>query len=177
MAEMQHGMAVERRVMVEDEWGKEWEVLTQIFADDAHHCVSGSRCGEGLEERFDIATLWSAFFGMEHRATTYNAEVGRWGVGEWAEDKRWTEGGVVEVARIRDLCEGTTEEVPKVTTGADRRALEVQVNTKGYWKSAAEKASAEVEVSARAIKQMPAVDTSALGPTETSQLVAAEFLS
>ena len=77
MAEMQHGMAKEKGVMVEDEWGKEWELLTQLFADDAHHCASGSRCVEGLEERFEIATLWSAFFGMEHRATTCNAVVGR----------------------------------------------------------------------------------------------------
>ena len=78
MAEMQHGMAKEKGVMVEDEWGKEWELLTQLFADDAHHCASGSRCVEGLEERFEIATLWSAFFGMEHRATKCNAVVGRW---------------------------------------------------------------------------------------------------
>jgi hypothetical protein len=75
MAEMQHEMAKEKGVMVEDEWGKEWELLTQLFADDAHHCASGSRCVEGLEERFEIATLWSAFFGMEHRATKCNATV------------------------------------------------------------------------------------------------------
>ena len=79
MAEMQHGIAGERGVMVEDEWGKEWELLTQLFADDAHHCASGNRCVEGLEERFEITTLWSAFFGMEHRATKCNAVVGRWG--------------------------------------------------------------------------------------------------
>ena len=150
-------MAKEKGVMVEDEWGKEWELLTQLFADDAHHCASGSRCVEGLEERFEIATLWSAFFGMEHRATKCNATVGRWGEGEWAEDKRWTDGGVEEVVRIRDLHEGTAEEVPKVATGADQRALGVQVNMEGYWKGAAEKASAEVEVTARAIRQMPAV--------------------
>ena len=47
MAEMQHGMAKEKGVMVEDEWGKAWELLTQLFADDAHHCASGSRCVEG----------------------------------------------------------------------------------------------------------------------------------
>ena len=70
--------------MVEDEWDKEWESLPQLFADDAHHYASGSRCVEGPEERFEIATLWSAFFGMEHRATKCNAVVGRWGVGEWA---------------------------------------------------------------------------------------------
>jgi ribonuclease HI len=157
MAEMQHGMAKEKGVMVEDEWGKEWELLTQLFADDAHHCASGSRCVEGLEERFEIATLWSAFFGMEHRATKCNAVVGRWSGGEWAEDKRWTDGGVQEVVRIRDLHEGTAEEVPKVATGADQRALGVQVNMEGYWKGAAEKAKAEVEVTARAIRQMPAV--------------------
>ena len=59
-------MAEERGVMVEDEWGKEWELLTQLFADhDAHHCALGSRCVEGLEERFEIATLWSAFFGHQ----------------------------------------------------------------------------------------------------------------
>ena len=68
--------------MVEDEWGKEWELLTQPFADDAHHCASGSRCVEGLEERFEIATLWSTFWGMEHGATKCNAVVGRWGGGE-----------------------------------------------------------------------------------------------
>ena len=69
---------------------------------------------EGLEERFEIATLWSAFFGMEHRATKWNAVVGRWGEGEWAEDRRWTDGGVGEVVRVRDLhaYEGTAEKVP-----------------------------------------------------------------
>jgi hypothetical protein len=128
IAEMQHGMAKKKGVMVEDEWGKEWELLTQLFADDAHHCASGSSCVEGLEERFEIATLWSAFFGMEHRATKCNAVVGRWGGGDWAEDKRWTDGGIQEVVRIRDLHEGTAEEVPKVATGADQRALGVQVN-------------------------------------------------
>ena len=112
---------------------------------------------EGLGERFGIATLWSAFFGMEHRATKCNAVVGRWGVGEWAEDKRWTDGGVEEVVRIRDLHEGTAEEAPKVATGADQRALGVQVNTEGYWEGATEEASAEVEMTARAIRQMPAV--------------------
>jgi hypothetical protein len=44
-----------------------------------------------------------------------------------------------------------------VATGADQRALGVQVNMEGYWKGAAEKAKAEVEVTARAIRQMPAV--------------------
>ena len=82
MAEMQHSMAVEKGVMVEGEWGKEWELLTQLFADDAHHCASGSRCVQGLEERFGIATLWSAFWGMEHRATRCSVVVGRWDGGE-----------------------------------------------------------------------------------------------
>ena len=39
--------------MIEDEWGKGWELLTQLFADDAHHCASGTNCGKGLEERFE----------------------------------------------------------------------------------------------------------------------------
>ena len=39
-----------------------------------------------------------------------------------AEDKRWTDGGLKEVVRIKDLHEGTEEEVPKVATGADQRA-------------------------------------------------------
>ena len=67
------------------------ELLTQLFADDAHHCVSGTDCVKGLEERFEIATPWSAFFGMEHRATRCNGAVGRWpwSKAEWAEDKRW----------------------------------------------------------------------------------------
>ena len=55
------------------------------------------------------------------------------------------------------MHEGTAERVPKVATGADQRALGVQVNMEGYWKVAAEEASAEVEVTARAIRQMPAV--------------------
>ena len=29
MAEMQHEMAQEKGVMVEDEWGREWELLTK----------------------------------------------------------------------------------------------------------------------------------------------------
>ena len=117
--------------MVEDEWEKEWELPTQLFADDAHHCASGTDCVKGLEERFEIATLWSAFFGMEHRATKCNAVVGRWSKAEWAEDKRWIDGGLKEVVRIKDLHEGTEEEVPKVETGADQRALGVQVNMEG----------------------------------------------
>ena len=42
---------------------------------------------------------------------------GRWSEPEWAEDRRWIEGGVKEVVRIKDLHEGTAEEVPKVATG------------------------------------------------------------
>ena len=57
MTEMQSGMAMERGVMVEDEWGRCHELYTQLFADDAHHCASGSRCVQGLEERFEVATL------------------------------------------------------------------------------------------------------------------------
>ena len=118
-----------------DEWGKEWELLIQLFADDAHHCASGSNCVKGLEERFEIATLWFAFFGVEHRATKCTAVVGRWSEAEcqWAEDKRWTDGGLKKVVRVKDLHDGTEEEVPKVATGADQRALRVQVNMEGYW--------------------------------------------
>ena len=82
--------------------------------------------------------------GLHSLGTKCNAVVGRWGKGEWAEDRRWTDGGVEEEVRIRDLHEGTAEKVPKVATGADQRALGVQVNMEGYWKGAAEKASAEV---------------------------------
>ena len=60
MAAVQHEMAHEKGVMVEDEWGKEWELLTQLFADDAHHCASGTNCVKGLGEGFEISTLWSA---------------------------------------------------------------------------------------------------------------------
>jgi hypothetical protein len=148
---MQHEMAQERGVMVEDEGGKEWELLTQLFADDAHHCAFGSNCVSGLEERFEIATIWSAFFGVEHRATKCNAVVGRWSKAEWVEDRMWTEGGLKEVVRIKNLHEGTEEEVPKVEAGADQRALGVQVNMEGSWGGAMEKAGAEVEVTARAI--------------------------
>ena len=35
------------------------------------------------------------------------------------------------MVRIKDLHEGTEEEVPKVETGADQRALGVQVNMEG----------------------------------------------
>ena len=80
--------------MVEGEWGKVWELLTQLFADDAHHCASGTNCVKGLEERFEIATLGSAFFGMEHRATKFNAVVGRGSKAEGAEYRRWTVGGL-----------------------------------------------------------------------------------
>ena len=66
-------------------------------------------------------------------------------------------GGLEEVVRIRDLHEGTEEEVPKVEAGADQRALGVQVNMEGCWSGAMKKAGAEVEVTARAIRQMPSV--------------------
>ena len=61
------------------------------------------------------------------------------------------------MVRIKDLHEGTEEEVPKVETGADQRALGVQVNMEGCWSGVAKKAGAEVEVTARAIRQMPSV--------------------
>ena len=60
-----------------------------------------------------------------------SAMVGRWSKAEWAEDKRWTKGGVEEVVRIKDLHKGTAEEVPQMETGADQRALGVQVNMEG----------------------------------------------
>ena len=44
------------------------------------------------------------------------------------DDRRWTEVGSKEVVRIKDLHEGPEEEVPKVETDADQRALGVQVN-------------------------------------------------
>ena len=112
-----------------------------------------------MEERFEIATLWFVFFGIEHRATKCNAVVGRSSKAdhEWAEDRRWTEGGLKEVARIKDLHEGTEEEVPKVEIGADQMALGVQVNMEGSRCGAMEKAGAEVEVTARAIRHMPSV--------------------
>ena len=157
MAEMQHEMAREKEIMVEGEWGKVWELLTQLFADDAHHCASGTNCVKGLEERFEIATLWFAFFGTGHRATKCNAVVGRWSKAEWAEDRRWTVGGLEEVVGINDVHEGTKEAVPKVATGADRRALGVWVNIEGHWGGGVEKAGAEVEVTARVIRQMPSV--------------------
>ena len=43
-----------------------------------------------------------------------------WGGGgkaEWAEDRRWTDGGLEEVVKIRDLHADTEEEAPKVETG------------------------------------------------------------
>ena len=69
----------------------------------------------------------------------------------------------LEVARIMDLHEGTAKEVPKVTIGADKRALGVQVNMEAYWKDATEKARVEAKVTARAIMQMPAVNSLAEG--------------
>ena len=60
-------------------------MLAQLFADDAHHCAPGTNCVKGLEKRFEIATLWSAFFGMEHMATKCNAVVGGWSKAEWTE--------------------------------------------------------------------------------------------
>ena len=49
-----------------------------------------------------------------------------------------------EVVKIRDLHQDTEEEVPKMETGSDQRALGVQVNMEGCWGGAAEKAGAEV---------------------------------
>ena len=40
-----------------------------------------------MGERFGVATLWSAFFGVEHRATKCNAAVGRWGKAELAKGR------------------------------------------------------------------------------------------
>ena len=68
---------------------------------------------------------------MEHRATKCNAVVGRWSKAKWTEDRRWIVGGVEEVVRIKDLHEGTEEEVLKVETGSGQRALGVQVNMEG----------------------------------------------
>jgi hypothetical protein len=33
--------------------------------------------------------------------------VGRWSKAEWAEDRRWADGGMEEVVRIKDLHKGT----------------------------------------------------------------------
>ena len=115
MAEMQHGLAEEKGVMVEGEWGKEWELIIQLFADDAHHCASGENRVQGFEERFKIATLWSASFGTEHLlATKCNAVVGRCQEGKWAKDRRRTNSGMEEVVRIYYLhediyCRGCTQ--------------------------------------------------------------------
>ena len=68
---------------------------------------------------------------MEHRATKCNAVVGKWSKAERADYRRWTDGGLKEVVKIKDLHEGTEEEVPKVATGADQRALGVQVDMEG----------------------------------------------
>ena len=60
--------------------------------------------------------------------------VGRWSKAEWAEDWRWAEGGLVEVVGpgAKGLHEDTGGEVPKVATGADQRALGVQVDMEGH---------------------------------------------
>ena len=81
--------------------------------------------------------------------------VGRWSKAEWTEDRRWNVGGFEEVMRVNDLHNDTKETVPKVATGADQRALGVQVNMEGHWDGAAEKTAAEVKVTARAIRQIP----------------------
>ena len=62
-----------------------------------------------------------------------------------------------EVVRIKGLHGGTEEGVPKVETGADQRALGVQVDMEGCWSGAVRKAGDEVKVTARAIRQMPSV--------------------
>ena len=64
------------------------------------------------------------------------------------------------MVRIRDLHEGTAEKVPKVATGADQRALLRGASVHGRvlgWSGTEAKAGAEVEVTARAIRQMPSV--------------------
>ncbi len=50
-------------VMLPDQWGKLAEEFLGMFCDDTHYGSSGPRCKEGLEERFEIATLWGAFCG------------------------------------------------------------------------------------------------------------------
>ena len=40
------------------------------------------------------------------------------------------------MVKIKDLHKGTEEEVPKVETGADQRALGVQVNMERCWSGA-----------------------------------------
>ena len=47
MAGIQHEVAHEKGGMVEDELGKEWEMQTQLFADDAHHCPRKVDCTFG----------------------------------------------------------------------------------------------------------------------------------
>ena len=49
----------------------------------------------------------------------------RWSKAGWANDRRWTDGGLEEEVKIRDLHEDTEEVVPKVATGADQRVLGV----------------------------------------------------
>ena len=59
--------------------------------------------------------------------------------------------------RIKDLHEGREEEMPKVETTTDQRTLGVQVDIEWCWSGDVEKAGAEVEATARAIRQMPSV--------------------
>ena len=85
--------------------------------------------------------------------------VERWSEAGWAEGRRWAEGVVEEVVRVKGLHEGTAWGVSKVATGADQRALGVQVDMEGYWGGAVEGAGAKVRVAARATKQIPSVES------------------
>ena len=51
---------------------------------------------------------------MQGRPSAMHWRADAWSKAEWAEDRRWTDGGLEEVVKIKALHKGTEEEVPKV---------------------------------------------------------------
>ena len=156
MAEMQRGLARADGVKLVDAHGKVMELLVQLYADDAHHCASGQMCVEGLEERFETAALWGAFFGLVNRVSKCGASVARFTEAADANDKVMMRQEEMNVAvLVRDEFTGAAAGVPMVDPYGDCRALGVQVSMAMYPDAAIAKATAEADVTARALRAVP----------------------
>lgn len=154
----QEAMATERGVVIPDEWGAAVELHLGMFCDDTHYGAAGERCVAGLEERFRIAALWSAFLGMEHRPDKCNATVGMWTKERDANRRRLLrqEEHKQQVV-MTDEFEGKQSNVPMLDPHQCERGLGVQVSLAGYSDGAVKRAAVEVEETALAVKRMPRV--------------------
>jgi hypothetical protein len=156
LACMMEDLSTELGVMLPDQWGRMTEELLGMFCDDTHYGSSGPRCKEGLEERFEIATLWGAFCGMIRRAEKGNAIIGRYTKDKNANERVLrTQADHGEVVVMRDVSAGTAEEIRMIDPYDTERALGTRSSLAGYNTQPIAHAAGEAKVTATAIRKMP----------------------